>query len=135
MANKLFNVSNFAKSLGVSALVVAGASCKSPAPKPEEGYVVGAQVVGVYNEGSTQLGGTLNLEGTILDFYNRPMFCDDFASEKYEIGDTIWFHYYDMPTGKYNEVFADQVEDPSIHSEGTLDFWREQQKRIYGKNK
>lgn len=135
MSNKLFNVPNLAKSLGFSTLAVAAASCKSPAPKPGEGYVVGAQVVGVYSIDSDQIGCNLNLEGEILDFHNRHMFSDDFTDAHYEIGDTIWFHYYDMPTGMYGEVFADQVEDPSIHSEGTLDFWREQQRKIYGRQK
>lgn len=136
IANKLFRASNLANYLVCFAFVVAGTSCKSPvAPKPAEGDVVGAQVVGVYSIDSDQIGCNLDLEGELLDFYNRHMFSDDFTDAKYEIGDTIWFHYSEMPTGMYGEVYADQVEDPSIQPKDTLDYWRERQRKIYNRDK
>ena len=136
IANKLYRVSNLAKYLVFFALVVAGTSCKSPvAPKPAEGDVVGAQVVGVCNMDSKQLSCALDLEGENLAFYNRHMFSDELTDTWYEIGDTVWFHYSEMPTGMYGEVFVDQVEDPSIQPKDTLDYWRERQRKIYNRDK
>ena len=56
----------------------------------------------------------------------------DASLPTYDVGDSVWFRY-DETTAKYGDIFANQVIDTAVY--GPMDFYREQQRKIYGKNK
>ena len=120
--------------IAVGALVMScgGAACKKQ-PQPV-GKIVGGRVVGWYktNEVPGAQISVIDLEGEKLELYNRDMFSQqvDQSLPSYDIGDSVWFRYEEV-TKKYGEIFADQVIDTAVY--GNMDFYREQQREIYGK--
>lgn len=115
-------------------MACAGVGCKKQ-PQPV-GKIVGGRVVGWYktNEVPGAQISIIDLEGESLELYNRDMFSQqvDASLPTYDVGDSVWFRYEDV-TKKYGEIFADQVIDTAVY--GNVDFYRQQQREIYGKNK